>query len=167
MKKLSVLLFGIFSIALSSCSHADQQTAADWNAIADSSSRAFIENYWNEDEMYFNYGNDGSKLDFHYWPQAHALDVMLDAYSRTGDNYYLPYINKWFEGVPVKNGGDFMNRYIDDMEWNVLAMLRAYQIIGDEKFIEATEVVWEDIKAHWNDNAGGGLMWEKLDEEGK
>lgn len=167
MRKLSGVFICLFSVVFFGCSQVDQQASVNWSAIADSSSKALIENYWNEEEMYFNYGNDGSKLDFHYWPQAHALDVLLDAYTRTGDSYYLPYINEWFEGVPVKNGGDFLNRYIDDMEWNVLAMLRAYQITGDEKFMEATEVVWEDIKAHWNDNAGGGLMWEKLDEEGK
>src|SRR5690606_8588766 len=73
----------------------------------------------------------------------------------------------WSEGVPEQNGGDFLNRYIDDMEWNVLAMLRAYQLTGDEKFMEATEEVWEDIKEHWSDIAGGGLIWEKEDPYGK
>jgi predicted alpha-1,6-mannanase (GH76 family) len=170
MKNQNVFLFLLAVITSAGCSRlqtATVESSYNWELVADSSSRALIENYWNPEEKYFNYGNNGSKNNFHYWPQAHALDVMLDAYARTGDSYYLPFIHQWFEGVPVKNGGNFLNRYIDDMEWNALAMLRAYQLTGDEKFIKAVDVVWEDIKAHWNENAGGGLMWEKQDPFGK
>jgi predicted alpha-1,6-mannanase (GH76 family) len=167
MKKLTFALLSSFVVTLFSCTQNSEPAPLKWNAIADSSSRALVENYWNEEEKYFNYGNDGSKTEFHYWPQAHALDVLLDAYKRTEDDFYLTYIHDWFQGVPLKNGGSFFNRYIDDMEWNALAMLRAYQLTGDEKFMQAAELVWEDIKAHWNDNAGGGLMWEKEDPYGK
>lgn len=158
-----ILLF----IILNSCNNSVSEPQTDWDAVADTTSRALVKNYWNAGEKRFNYQNDGQSTEFHYWPQAHALDVLLDAYWRTGDRFYLTHIHDWFEGVPVQNGGDFLNRYIDDMEWNVLAMLRAYQLTGDEKFMEATEVVWEDIKKYWSDIAGGGLMWEKQDPYGK
>lgn len=138
-----------------------------WGPRADLSSKALIRNYWNAEKSYFNYGDGGSKTEFHYWPQAHALEVMLDAYNRTQDSSYLPYIHAWYECVPVMNGNTFLNRYIDDMEWNAIAMLRAYQATGDKKFLEAVSVVWDDIKLHWNDHAGGGLMWEKEDPFGK
>ncbi len=170
MKNRNVFLYFLAAMVSAGCSRMQTgnfDRSHDWELVADSSSMALIENYWNPEEKYFNYGNGGSKTDFHYWPQAHALDVVLDAYTRTGDGFYLPFIHQWFEGVPVKNGGNFLNRYIDDMEWNALAMLRAYQITGDEKFLQAVDVVWEDIKAHWNENAGGGLMWEKQDPFGK
>jgi beta-xylosidase len=51
--------------------------ADNWCARADKSTSAFIWNYWNEEERYFNYGNKGSKTDFHFWPQAHALDLLV------------------------------------------------------------------------------------------
>jgi predicted alpha-1,6-mannanase (GH76 family) len=85
--------------------------------------------FWNADEHYFNYNNLGLK-DFHYWPQAHALDVMVDAYLRTRDNLYKTTINDWYDGVKRKNGNTFFNIFYDDMEWNALAMLRAYQATG-------------------------------------
>jgi predicted alpha-1,6-mannanase (GH76 family) len=138
-----------------------------WGARADMSSKALIRNYWNAENSYFNYGERGSKTEFHYWPQAHALDVMLDAFNRTKDTSYLPYIHAWFGGVPIMNGNSFLNRYIDDMEWNALAMLRAYQATGDQKFLDAVNLVWDDIKKYWNEHAGGGLMWEKRDPFGK
>ncbi len=129
---LGVLLAaGTFSL----CKGEKGVVSPEWDLKADSSTRAFIANYWNPGEKYFNYGNGGSKTDFHYWPQAHALDLLADAWLRSGDTTFLTLMHRWFEGVPLKNGGSFLNRYNDDMEWNALAMLRAYQATGDEKFV--------------------------------
>ena len=86
---------------------------------------------------------------------------MVDAYLRTRDNLYKTTINDWYEGVKRKNGNTFFNIFYDDMEWNALAMLRAYQATGDEKFKTAALEVWEDIKTGWNENAGGGIAWKK------
>ncbi|QGY43662.1 glycosyl hydrolase family 76 [Maribellus comscasis] len=132
----------------------------DWTTAADSSSENFIYSFWNTSDKYFNYGNNGS-TDFHYWPQAHALDVVIDAYLRTGDNLYKTTINDWYEGVNAKNGNTFFNVFYDDMEWNALAMLRAYNATNDERYKTAALSVWEDIKTGWNDNAGGGIAWKK------
>lgn len=167
MVKYFPLLFSLFySLGCLACaddklpSETNQEYRINWNAAADSSSSALIHLFWNADEHYFNYNNLGLK-DFHYWPQAHALDVMVDAYLRTRDNLYKTTINDWYEGVKRKNGNTFFNIFYDDMEWNALAMLRAYQATGDEKFKTAALEVWEDIKTGWNENAGGGIAWKK------
>ena len=140
--------------------HREPEPSIDWSAAADSSSSALIDNYWDPREQYFHYGNLGN-AEFHYWPQAHALDVMLDAYSRTGDPDYRRRIDEWYEGVYRENKGSFLNEYYDDMQWNALAMLRAYGITGDEKFRASVETLWSEIKAGWTDVAGGGIMWSK------
>jgi predicted alpha-1,6-mannanase (GH76 family) len=167
MVKYFPLLFSLFySLGCQACandklpSETNQEYRINWNAAADSSSSALIHLFWNADEHYFNYNNLGLK-DFHYWPQAHALDVMVDAYLRTRDNLYKTTINDWYDGVKRKNGNTFFNIFYDDMEWNALAMLRAYQATGDEKFKTAALEVWEDIKTGWNENAGGGIAWKK------
>lgn len=167
MVKYFPLLFSLFySLGCLACaddklpSVTNQEYRINWNVAADSSSSALIHLFWNADEHYFNYNNLGLK-DFHYWPQAHALDVMVDAYLRTRDNLYKTTINDWYEGVKRKNGNTFFNIFYDDMEWNALAMLRAYQATGDEKFKTAALEVWEDIKTGWNENAGGGIAWKK------
>lgn len=163
-----LIITALFSVLfLSFCRGEKGGTTPEWGMRADSSTRAFIRNYWNPGEKYFNYGNGGSKTEFHYWPQAHALDLLADAWLRSGDSTFLTLMHQWFEGVPVKNGGSFLNRYYDDMEWNALAMLRAYQATGDEKFLRTAGEVWDDIKTGWNEHAGGGLMWEKRDRYGK
>ncbi len=133
----------------------------NWSAAADSSSSNFIYSYWNAADHYFNYTNAGSK-DFHYWPQAHALDLMVDAYKRTNDNLYKTTINDWYSGVKAQNGNTFLNVFYDDMIWNSLAMLRAYNATNDEKYKTAAIEVWNDIKGGWNTTyANGGIAWKK------
>ncbi|MBS3776301.1 MAG: glycosyl hydrolase family 76 [Bacteroidales bacterium] len=132
----------------------------DWNAAANSNIHSLLDHYWNPQQHYFNYTNTGN-TDFHYWPQAHALDVLLDAYQRIEEDSLVRYMNQWYDGVKKKNGGDFYNIYIDDMEWNALAMLRAYNTLGDDKFKTAARKLWEDIQTGWSDVAGGGIMWKK------
>lgn len=143
-----------------------EESKTDWYAAADSSSMALTNSFWNAGSKHFNYDSNG-KTDFHYWPQAHALDVLVDAYIRTNDNKYKIYFDQWFEGVKIKNGNTFRNDYYDDMEWNALAILRAYQVTGDNKYKDAALQIWEYIKVGWNSNAGGGISWVKGQEYSK
>lgn len=167
MKKILFLLFCPLMMVACSSDNDDpkpdnkpDEETIDWNSNATSSSNALLTLFWNAGGKYFNYDSNG-KADFHYWPQAHALDVVIDAYLRTGDNSYKNYFDQWFEGVKIKNGNTFRNEYYDDMEWNALAILRAYQATKDNKYKEAAIQIWGYIKEGWNSNAGGGITWKR------
>lgn len=133
--------------------------AIDWLTAADSSTDNLLSKFFNPSGNYFNEKNNNTN--FHYWPQAHALDVLVDAYLRTGDEGYKAYMDKWFTGVKQKNGDTFINEFYDDMEWNALAMLRAYDATGDVKYKDAVDLLWTDIKGGWNTTMGGGIAWRK------
>jgi predicted alpha-1,6-mannanase (GH76 family) len=47
------------------------------------------------------------------------------------------------------------------MEWMALACLRAFQATGDATFKSVTEDLWNDIKAGWSTDLGGGIWWRK------
>ncbi|MHA4809645.1 glycoside hydrolase family 76 protein [Flavitalea flava] len=132
----------------------------NWQAAADSSTDFLVKNYWNSAAGYFYKDNNGDNT-FNYWPQAHALDVMLDADNRTGQKKYTDNYNKWYDGVKTKNGGSFLNHFYDDMEWNALAMLRAFDLTNDQKFKGAAADLWTDIKGGWNTVQDGGISWNK------
>jgi len=138
----------------------------NWSTAADSSSQSLVNSFWNIQGKYFNTDNAGNTT-FQYWPNGHALDVLIDAYSRTNDNFYKIYIDQWYDGVKAKNGNTFRNDYYDDMEWNALAMLRAYKTTNDLRYKDAALQVWEWIKEGWNPNAGGGISWAKGYEHSK
>src|SRR5690606_36859324 len=104
----------------------------------------------------FNYGSDMSDMTRnHYWPQAHAMDVVLDAYERTSDQFYLDFYPLWWEGAPKYNFSGreedaWWNVFVDDMEWIVLAQLRMYKSIGDENFFAKANQMYNDwIWTNW------------------
>ncbi|HEX9509566.1 MAG TPA: glycoside hydrolase family 76 protein [Puia sp.] len=134
--------------------------AINWQTAADSSTDFLVKNYWNAAAGYFYKDNSGDNT-FNYWPQAHALDVMLDADFRTGQKKYADQYNKWYDGVQAKNGNSFLNQFYDDMEWNALAMLRAYDLTSDPKWKGAVTGLWTDIKGGWNTVQDGGIAWNK------
>ncbi len=171
MLKLIAIISSVWVLAACSSSSTDapppqENDSIDWQAAADSSSNALIDLYWNYQHNYFNYGNMGN-TEFQYWPQAHALDVLIDAYLRTGDSYYVQYMYNWFEGVHYQNGETFQNMFYDDMQWNALAMLRAYHATGDEKFLQASIKVWGYILTGWTDLLDGGIMWAEFTPHSK
>jgi predicted alpha-1,6-mannanase (GH76 family) len=170
LRKLAILTILVSGVCLGGCRKdydpgvtgppgGGGQAAIDWNKAADSSTNALVTKFWNASGNYFNEKN--TNTNFHYWPQAHALDILVDAYKRTNKQEYKDYMDKWFTGVNIKNGNTFINEFYDDMEWNALAMLRAYEATNDVKYKNAVDAVWTNIKTGWNTTMGGGIAWRK------
>ena len=134
----------------------------NWSEAADSAVNALTSQFWNEAGSYFNYGSNGSDPGFQYWPNAHAMDVLIDAFTRTNDTKYSAYFDKWFDGIKIKNGNTYHNVFYDDMEWNALTFLRLYDVTQDEKYLDAAKELWSDFISGWNDTyAEGGIAWKK------
>jgi predicted alpha-1,6-mannanase (GH76 family) len=166
MKNLWIIPLFTLLFATCTCSSnnnlesAENAIAIDWNAAADSSSRALVHAFWDETEHYFWTDNHGNK-NFQYWPQAHALDVLVDAYERSGNAFYKAYFDLWLDGVWKHNGNSWYNNFFDDMEWIALALLRTYKATGETKYKNAAIELWGYIREGWNNYAGGGIAWER------
>lgn len=133
----------------------------DWTSAANDATNALISKFWNE-AGYFNYGSNNSDIGFQYWPNAHAMDVVIDAWVRTEDEKYKTYFDKWYNGIKPQNENTYLNVYYDDMQWSALTILRLYNITKDEKYLNTVKELWADISNGWNDRyAGGGIAWKK------
>lgn len=147
--------------------------------MADGMVKALIEHFWGanfkgyENRYYFNYGSDLSNMTTnHYWPQAHAMDVLVDAYMRTGDKQYEKFFPLWWKGAPKYNFASKMNPqdawwnvFVDDMEWIVLAQIRMFESTGDVMYINKARQMYDDwIWPTWGpeDEAPwyGGITWK-------
>jgi len=131
----------------------------DWTSAADSSSTSFVNVYWNSTKHHFNNDNFGAIGQYDYWPEAHGLDVLTDAYKRTGNNLYKDRIYEFYEGVKAKNSGRFYNNYYDDMGWHGMAHLRAFEATGDTRYEASAKELWQWIVDGWNEFDGGGIPW--------
>jgi predicted alpha-1,6-mannanase (GH76 family) len=135
------------------------QTTFNWPAIADSAHNS-LNYFWSASQSVYMNSNTSSDW-AQYWPNAHALDVLIDAYLRTGNGALKSQMLVLVNGVRVKNGNTLINYYYDDMEWMALACLRAYEATNDIEFKNVVDLLWTDIKAGWSNDLGGGIWWRK------
>ena len=175
MKRIITLLFAVTLWLPASA----QKDAAYWNKMADGMSQALITNFWGANfdgyptRYYFNYGSNLSNMTTnHYWPQAHAMDVMVDAYMRTKDKQYKKIYPLWWQGAPEYNFAGKMNPkdawwnvFVDDMEWIALAQIRMWESTDNTMYINKARQMYDDwIWTTWGpeDEAPwyGGITWK-------
>lgn len=121
-----------------------------------------LDTFWMEKAGYYgDVRQKPSDPDFHYWRNAHVLDLLLDAYERTGDSLWLARVDRLIDGIYRANGERWRNNYYDDMEWMALALLRASDLSGEERYYKIARLLWQDIRMGWNSLQGGGIAWKK------
>jgi predicted alpha-1,6-mannanase (GH76 family) len=132
----------------------------DWSAIADSASRS-LTYFWSASGLCFTSTNNSGDW-AQYWPNAHGLDVLTDAYIRTSSSATVKaQMDALLTGMKAKNGNTWLNYYYDDMEWMGLACLRAYEATNDVAYKNIADILWSDIKNGWSTDLGGGIWWRK------
>ncbi|WP_041740050.1 glycoside hydrolase family 76 protein [Echinicola vietnamensis] len=135
-----------------------EEVQYDYAATADSMQNSLYSLYIAQDGV-FNFNPGGNYGN--YWPNAHALHVYVDAYSRTGDGSYLDKMKKLLHGIRDRNGGTYSNVFNDDMLWLGNACVRAYHETDDAEYLQVAEFLWEDILESYSDVFGGGITWKK------
>ncbi len=134
----------------------------NWPAIADSAQLGLTSAFWNASGKYFTMQMGGSAFNQNYWPNAHALDALTDAYvRRNNDPTVKRQMDELIEGVRVANGGGYFNDYYDDMEWMLIATLRAHVATGDARYRTVADALWTEVKGGWDNVSGGGFYWRR------
>ena len=171
-------------VCLLLCITTHAQTAVhDWNKIADGMATALVKNFWgasfkeHPDRYFFNKMSQQADMATNdYWPQAHAMDVIVDAYLRTHDEKYLAMFDQWFEGVPRFNNkrkeDPWWKVYVDDMEWIVLTQIRMYEASGRTVYLNKARQMYADwIWTQWCPEHQapfhGGITWKTDGEPSK
>lgn len=176
MKKILLFTFAI-CFSFSVYTDAAEKQTSRWETMANGMTQALINHFWGANfdghpgRYYFNYGSDLSNMTTnHYWPQAHAMDVIVDAYMRTGEKQYLNFYPLWWKGAPEYNFSGkeidpWWNVFVDDMEWMVLTQLRMYETTQrEEYFLKAKQMYNDWIWPTWGPENEepwkGGITWK-------
>lgn len=155
-----------------------KKEAALW---ADRLDEALIENFWGAnfketpDRYFFNKTSQQTDLSTgDYWPQAHAADVLTDAFVRTKDMKYRKLYELWWQGMPrfnfdaqrgTERGDPWWNAYVDDMEWHCLALIRIYEATGEVRYLNKARQMYADwVWTQWSSESEepwhGGITWK-------
>ncbi|MDR2087357.1 MAG: hypothetical protein LBP72_09315 [Dysgonamonadaceae bacterium] len=146
-----------------------------WSACADSMQSKMIDLFWRQrgSGYYLVHANnleaETKDFGFNYWWMAHAIDVFIDAYARTGNNDYKLKMRQIYNGM--KSGQNSLkNGFFDDMEWMALACIRANEVepTGMVNWKNEAIQLWNWIKLGWNtDYHGGGIQWVDTQPQSK
>ena len=143
----------------------------DWDAAADSAVNVLVDRFMDKNTGTFwtiSDNVDPRMSTYNYWPQAHAMDVIVDAYLRIKDSdperagQYEKYMASWHKNRANNyNGPDYYNAYTDDMEWIVLTLLRMYEATGVQEYFDFARDTYDKwIITRWTDDEnGGGIRW--------
>lgn len=149
--------------------------AQDWSSEATRVCDSMIRHFWGGSfpdaatQNYFNSMGAQMSMKNEWWWQAHAMDVIIDTYVRTGDRKYLHYYEPWYEGIIASNYEHFdddvlRNNSIDDMEWICITLIRMYRSSGDERYLLHAKKLYENyIITTWGPDEEspwyGGISW--------
>lgn len=88
-----------------------------------------------------------------YRPVMDRFFTAMDAYWDTGVD--LP----GYEPAPTRGNGN--DKYYDDNQWMVIAFAEAYEITGDERYLERAAETLRFSLSGWDDTLGGGIWWHE------
>lgn len=107
-----------------------------------------------------------------WWNSAVALQTIGDYMERTGDRSYLDELDHSFEtnkgSFPAGERstdeiyGNFTSRAIDDAGWWALNWVTAYDLTGDQKYLDMAGTIADFMHGFWDPGTcGGGIWWNE------
>lgn len=185
---LSLLLLGSGAAGLARTPQKSDAEAISWKEAADFATSMLVDNFWRVPDngfagqrppYHFTNGVKGAE-DFsnNYWPQAHAMDVLIDAYLRArheGDSASAAFYKECFDRGyrdPIGTGEAkqpagilwtsygmkkyarispcFGNQFVDDMEWHALTLLRLYEATREAVYLREAQKLYAQIWEAWD-----------------
>lgn len=185
---LCLLLLGSGSLSWAHPSRERTTESISWKEAADFATSMLIDNFWRvpgngfsgtQPPYHFTNGVKGSEdLSNNYWPQAHAMDVLIDAFlraQREGDSETAAFYKDCFDRGykdPIGTGNVknptgilwtsygmakyadlspcFGNQFVDDMEWHALTLLRLYEATQEAVYLREAQKLYAQIWKAWD-----------------
>jgi hypothetical protein len=144
-------------VFLSSASRLQAISSAEADASFDSFNTAFY--VVSNGRGYYRTDTAGGRADF--WKYAEMIEIIIDAYERTGRASYKTMISQSIDGFLYYNGSDWRgNMYNDDLMWMVIACCRGYAATGNTTYRDRAKFHFDAVYDRgWDTALGGGIWW--------
>ena len=132
------------------------------HARADSALASALVNFWSGADQYLRALSPSDGKLTGYWTYAQVFDALLDGVERTRGQHYQGLIRAFYEGRAARG---WIVGYYDDEAWMTLALMRAFDLTGDARYLDTAEMIYADIMAAWDTTCCGshlgGIWWDK------
>jgi predicted alpha-1,6-mannanase (GH76 family) len=138
------------------------QTVDEFHRRADAALQSFLLKYWSQSREYLraSYPDDGGTTG--YWTFAQGFDALLDGVERTAGRRYAGLIETFHE---AQAGRGWLVGHYDDECWMALALMRAHDLTGEDRYLQTAADLFADIMGGWDTTCcgavKGGLWWDK------
>lgn len=150
------------------------ETAAFSDDEAATAFEAFLATYWDEEKQYFYTYSDHQVHSEHavgpegglytdYWWEAQLWEMVMDVYETTGSTKALAMIGQIYDGFNAAYPDWTQNDWNDDMGWWARGSIRAYELTGDERYLQRAKDIFDYIWQYEDDTYGGGIWWKNVD----
>ncbi|MGO8961710.1 MAG: glycoside hydrolase family 76 protein [Streptosporangiaceae bacterium] len=95
-----------------------------------------------------------------WWNAANALTAVIDYTQRTGERSHAWAVH-WTFRVARWRHSHFVDRFFDDNGWWALAWIRAYDLTGEARYLDAARRIFDNMVTAWDDTCDGGLWWNQ------
>jgi predicted alpha-1,6-mannanase (GH76 family) len=93
-----------------------------------------------------------------WWRSASALTTIIQYMQRTGDHSHADVIATTFSAAS-RTHPDFIDEFYDDNGWWALAWIAAFDLTGDQKYLDAATTIFDQMTKGWDSTCRGGLWW--------
>jgi predicted alpha-1,6-mannanase (GH76 family) len=108
---------------------------------------------------HYKKNSKGGRSDF--WTQAECIEMIIDAYERTGGTNEQQMIIESINDFTNHYGFDWKeNKYNDDLMWITIACARGYLATGNTVFRDLAKHHFDEVYDRaWDSTLGGGFYW--------
>ena len=93
-----------------------------------------------------------------WWNAANCVEAIENAITTQNGGPYLSVLDETFRH---NSRGNFLNDYYDDEGWWALAWIRAFDLTGEARYLNAAKTIFQDMTGGWDSHCGGGIWWRK------
>jgi predicted alpha-1,6-mannanase (GH76 family) len=161
MKRIQVFVVACLGVLFLQAT-VSAQTAAEYHNRADSALQSFLVKFFNGGQQYLRHNFPDTGQLTGYWTYANGWDAMLDGVERTGGQQYSGLIETLWLGQEERG---WLVQHYDDEAWMAMALIRAYDLTGDSKYLSKAQDLFADIQLGWDTTCcggtPGGIWWDK------
>ena len=129
---------------------------------ADAATEALLLHFWRGDLEYLgaDWPDQGARAG--YWIYAQALDAVLDAVERHQGRSLAGWIATLYQAQEARG---WQSNFFDDENWMALALLRAYRLTGEQRYLDRADALARDVVGAWDETCcgerPGGVWWDR------